>query len=271
MSGVLHPMGPEPAQTYWVRRGVLLAVVLLLAAIVVFGVANLTKAAVATAPPPPIAPAGTSPTPSTTPRPSAAVSTAMAGPTPSAATGGPSATAGTSTRAGASTSATPSSSTAAKPSTTPIAPTAKPSTTPTKPSATPTVIGTPDCQPAALRVKVKGDRSLSPGENNTFTLSLINPGAQTCLASVTDQNFGLKIYSGKDRIWSSQDCGKTLAAFDKKLAPRAGVSWKMTWDGERSVKGKECKRGKDTPQPGTYWATAQLDGAEPVQLRMIIS
>ena len=57
MSGVLHPMGPEPAQTYWVRRGVLLAVVLLLATIVVFGVANLTKAAVATAPPPPIPPA----------------------------------------------------------------------------------------------------------------------------------------------------------------------------------------------------------------------
>ena len=118
---------------------------------------------------------------------------------------------------------------------------------------------------------MKGDRSLSPGQNNTFTLSLTNPGAQTCLASVTDQNFELKIYSGKDRIWSSQDCGKTLAAFDKKLAPRAGVSWKMTWNGERSVKGKACKRGTDTPQPGTYWATAQLDGAKPVQLRMIIS
>ena len=29
--------------------------------------------------------------------------------------------------------------------------------------------------------------------------------------------------------------------------------------------------GADTPQPGTYWATAQLDGAKPVQLRMIIS
>ena len=263
MSGVLHPVGPEPAQTYWVRRGVLLAVVLLLAVIVVFGVANLTKAAVATAPPPPIPAAATSPTPSTTPRPSTAASSS-AGPTPSAAaTGGPSAT------SPASTNAQPSSSTAARPSATHAA---KPSATPTaKPSATPTVIGTPDCRPAGLRVTVKGDRSLSPGQNNTFTLSLTNPGAQTCLASVTDQNFELKIYSGKDRIWSSQDCGKTLAAFDKKLAPRAGVSWKMTWNGERSVKGKACKRGTDTPQPGTYWATAQLDGAKPVQLRMIIS
>ena len=37
------------------------------------------------------------------------------------------------------------------------------------------------------------------------------------------------------------------------------------------MKGKECKRGPDTPQPGTYFATAQLDGAKPVQLRMILS
>ncbi len=258
MSGVLHPMGPEPAQTYWVRRGVLLAVVLLLATAVVFGVANLTKAAVATAPPPPIPPAVTSPTPSTTPRPSTTVSTPPAGSTPSGGTsGGPSASAPTSAPA----SSAPSSSTAAKPSATPSA----------KPSPTATVIGTPDCAPAGLRVTLKGDRSLSPGQNNTFTLALVNPGARTCLTSVTDKNFELKIYSGKDRIWSSQDCGKALAAFDKKLAPGAGVSWTMTWNGERSVKGKECKRGADTPQAGTYWATAQLDGAKPVQLRMIIS
>ena len=62
-----------------------------------------------------------------------------------------------------------------------------------------------------------------------------------------------------------------MAAFDKKLAGEAGVAWKMTWNGERSVKGKECKRGTDTPRAGTYWATAQLAGAKPVQLRMIIS
>lgn len=256
MSGVLHPMGPEPAQTYWVRRGVLLAVVLLLATAVVFGVANLTKAAVATAPPPPIPPAVTSSSPSTTPRPSTAVSTPPAGTTPSAGTSG-----GPSTPASASATAQPSGSTAAKPPATPSA----------QPRPTTTVIGTPDCAPAGLRVAVKGDRSLSPGQNNTFTLSLLNPGARTCLTSVTDKNFELKIFSGKDRIWSSRDCSRALAAFDKKLAPRAGVSWKMTWNGERSVKGKDCKRGADTPQPGTYWVTAQLAGAKPVQLRMIIS
>ncbi len=262
MSGVLHPMGPEPAQTYWVRRGMLLVVVLVLAVIVVFAVANLTKAAVATSPPPVIPPAGTSPDPSTSATPNVASSTPAA--TPSAASSGtPAAT------VSAPTSAGPTTSTAARPSTSTAART---SASPTgKPSATATVIGTPDCTPAALRVAVKGDRSLSPGQNNTFTLTLTNGAAHTCLASVTSKNFELKIFSGKDRIWSSRDCATTLAAFDKKLATRAEVAWKMTWNGERSVKGKECKRGTDTPLAGTYWATAQLAGAKPVQLRMIVS
>jgi hypothetical protein len=268
MSGVLHPMGPEPAQTYWVRRGMLLVVVLVLAVIVVFAVANLTKAAVATSPPPVIPAAGTSPDPSTSATPNVASSTPAA--TPSAASSGsPAATVSAPTSAGptTSTAAKPSTSTAARTSTSTAART---SASPTgKPSAT--VIGTPDCTPAALRVAVKGDRSLSPGQNNTFRLSLTNGAAHTCLASVTSKNFELKIFSGKDRIWSSRDCAKTLAAFDKKLATRAEVAWNMTWNGERSVKGKECKRGTDTPLAGTYWATAQLAGAKPVQLRMIVS
>ena len=88
---------------------------------------------------------------------------------------------------------------------------------------------------------------------------------------MTDQNFELKVYSGKDRIWSSRDCSKTLADFDKKLVARADVGWTMTWNGERSVKGATCDNGADAPRVGTYWATAQLKGADPVQLRMIIS
>lgn len=264
MSGVLHPMGPEPAQTYWVRRGVLLAVVLLLAVIVVFGVANLTKAAVATSPPPVIPPAAGSPEPSTSASQRVAPSSSASAPAPSGSAPAPSGSVPTA-------SSQPPASAPTQPSTQPTTSTAAKPTAPAAPSAKATVIGTPDCTPAGLRVGVKGDRSLSPGQNNTFTVTLVNAAAQTCLASVTDKNFELKVFSGQDRIWSSRDCAKALVAFDKKLAGQAGVSWKMTWNGERSVKGKNCKRGADTPQAGTYWATAQLAGAKPVQLRMIIS
>lgn len=261
MSGVLHPTGPEPARTYWVRRGVLLAVVLLLALGVVFAVASLTKAAVATAPPPPLPPAA-SQEQSTSPSVGGGPSTPISAPTSSVGSSSrPSASASSS----ASSAAKPSASTGAQRSASGSA------SATAKPSPTTTVVGTPDCRPADLRVTLKGDRSLSPGQNTTFRLSLVNGGERTCLVSVTDKNFGLKIYSGKDRIWSSQDCAKRLDAFDKKLAAKGDVTWKMTWDGERSVKGKTCQRGTDTPLAGTYWATAQLKGADPVQLRMIIS
>lgn len=269
MSGMLHPVGPEPARTYWVRRGILLAVVLVVLLGVVLAVASLTKSAVATAPPPVIAPVDTpSPTPSTSlGTPTAGVQPTTSG-TPSAATSASPAVSGSpqpSSTAGSVPAASPSGSTAGGPST---APSSQPTPTPTA-KATPA--GTPDCRPGDLDVTLKGERSLKPGENNTFKLAVANGGAQTCLASVTDKNFELKIYSGKDRIWSSQDCVKALKDFDKKLASKADVAWTMTWNGERSVAGKSCKTGSDTPRPGTYWATAQLTGADPVQLRMIIS
>ncbi len=43
----------------------------------------------------------------------------------------------------------------------------------------------------------------------------------------------------------------------------------LTWDGKRSK--SNCKSAPDAPGPGTYIATAQLEGAEPVQLRMRLS
>jgi hypothetical protein len=245
MSGVLHPVGPEPARTYWIRRGILLVLALMLAVFVVFAVARLTKAAVATAPPPVIPAVVTSPTPS-----------------PPASTSGSTSSPATSASAGP-TATTPG----AKPAATPTVTTSP--TTAVSPA--PRTIGTPDCQPSGLRVILKGDRTLSPGENVKFSLSLVNASGHTCLTSVTDQNFELKVYSGKDRIWSSRDCGKVLDAFDKKLAAKADVDWTVTWNGERSVKGERCKQGSDTPRSGIYWATAQLKGAEPVQLRITIS
>lgn len=257
-------MGQESARTYWVRRGILLAVALLLVLGVVLAVANLTKSAVASAPPPAVLPADT-PTPSV-PTPSVPATPSAASPAPASASPTAGSASGPATPIRSASPAQPSTpasgSAAAKPSTTASA---QP-----KPRPTTTTVGTPDCKPADLRVALKGDRNLAAGKTNRFTLSLINGGAQTCLASVTDRSFELKIYSGKDRIWSSRDCTKVLADFDKKLASKAAVNWSMVWNGKRSAKGGTCDYAAAKPQPGTYWATAQLRGAEPVQLRMIL-
>ena len=42
----------------------------------------------------------------------------------------------------------------------------------------------------------------------------------------------------------------------------------MVWNGRRSR--SDCKNRPEIPKAGTYFATAQLEGAKPVQLRMIV-
>ncbi|HEU5484551.1 MAG TPA: hypothetical protein VFU98_06560 [Microlunatus sp.] len=268
MSGVLHPVGPEPARTYWLRRGVLLAVVLVLALGVVFTVSNLTRAAVATAPPPAVLPADTpSPTAST----GAGASPSGVSPSGAAPSGvSPPAAASPGARTSSTPPATPTASASSAPSPGASGSASAKAATPTaKPNPTPTTIGTPDCRPADLRITLRGDKTLASGQKSAFRLTLVNRGKQTCLTSITDRNFELKIHSGKDRIWSSRDCSKALAAFDKKLAAGADVGWTVTWNGKRSA--AKCKNAPGAPQPGTYWATAQLAGAAPVQLRMALS
>ena len=95
---------------------------------------------------------------------------------------------------------------------------------------------------------------------------MINGSDQTCIARVTRKNFELKIYSGNDRIWSTADCRSVDQADQPQARPEHAVAWSLTWDGKRSK--SNCKSPRRAARPGTYLATAQLEGAEPVQLRM---
>nr|WP_294693087.1 hypothetical protein [uncultured Friedmanniella sp.] len=255
MSSVLHPVGPEPEQTYWARRLALVLSLVVVVGVVAALISSMlgTGSAVSAAPAPPAAtlqPASSvtpsaSPTPSAWPTPSTSASSAS--PSPSASSSAASSS-------GTSASASPSSTAEAKTSAT-----KKPRPKPTGPVA---------CAPAKLRTTLTGKQTLKPKQDNKLTLSLINGSDSTCTVSVTAKNFELKIFSGTDRIWSSNDCATALKPISRKVKAEDAVEWTMTWDGNRSAKG--CKDRPEIPRAGTYFATAQLDGAKPVQLRMIL-
>jgi hypothetical protein len=124
------------------------------------------------------------------------------------------------------------------------------------------------CSPRGLRPTLTGKQLLRHKEANRFRLSLINGTGQACVAQVSRDNFELKIYSGIDRIWSTKDCATAIKPISRKLGPEQAVEWSLRWNGRRSQTG--CKSRSQIPRPGTYWATAQLAGAEPVQLRMTL-
>lgn len=244
MSGVLHPVGPEQPRTYWQRRGLVIVAVLVAIAVAVTVIVNLAgggdqQQAVPAAS---TQPAGTQP---------------AASPTSNTARSTPAPAPSKSAKAPATTATSPKASTSAKSSSAPPA---------TKQPAT--KMPTPACKASELRATLRGDQKLKISQKTTFTVTLINGGPTTCVVSVTPSTFELKVYSGTDRIWSTKDCAMSVKPFEKAVASEGEVAWTMMWNGRRSADG--CKNRSETPRPGTYFATAQLKGADPVQLGMTL-
>jgi hypothetical protein len=249
MSSVIHPVGPEPEQTYWRRRLVVVAAAVLLVALVIALVigGTSTGSAVSAAPSPspvlvppavPVTPTPLTPSPSPSPSPSASES-GQTSATPSPSPSGPA---------------------SARDRTAAPTPSAKP--------AKPTKRAPVACSPKDLRATLTGKQQLKPKQPTTFALSLINGSGATCVVTVTPTTFELKIYSGTDRIWSSHDCSTAVKSRSVTLEAEDAVAWSMRWDGRRSR--KDCKTRPEVPRPGTYFATAQLDRAKPVQLRLVL-
>jgi hypothetical protein len=250
MSSVLHPAGPEPAQTYWVRRALVLVAAIVVLVLIIVVIVNLfrTNSASASGPGgvPPAAPIATSdstPTPASTPSPTPTA-------TPTSPWASPESTTPTSTRS-------PDTQRAATtaPSSGAVTPTARPR-------------GSLPCDPATLRPTLRGQPLVKVSKPTEFDLSLINGSTVGCRLVVDPTSFELKIYSGLDPIWSSSDCAKTVPVKVVTLRSQDALAWKMVWNGQRSTKG--CQTRPQTPRPGTYIATAQFSGAKPVQFRMVL-
>jgi hypothetical protein len=69
-------------------------------------------------------------------------------------------------------------------------------------------------------------------------------------------------------MWSTNDCSAAVKTISRKLAADTAVAWSLSWNGRGSK--ADCRSSRPAPKPGRYVATARLDGAEPVKLRMIL-
>jgi cytoskeletal protein RodZ len=269
MSSVLHPIGPEPRERYWLRRVAVLVAAVVAIGIVIALVGNAMSAgsAVQAEPVPP-----TIPPPAVTAPPSPTASAAPSGsPTGSPA---PDATAAPTTGPTSSPSPTSSSTPSDKKSTAPSKSTAKDKAKAKakakakdkkKTTAQPVYAA---CDGDDLRPTLTGDRTVKVGKKTTFSLSVINGGKKTCKATVKPSNATLTIVSGGDRIWSTKDCPAALPAAKRTLLPEHALTWKVTWSGKRS--GDDCSTSKVKPKKGYYWAIANLDGADDVRFRVIL-
>jgi hypothetical protein len=263
MSGVLHPVGPEPAQVYWIRRVLVLASAVLVLVLVIAVVANLNSAASASGPEVVPAPVGSTSAPVTT----AAVTPATATSGGSIPSFSPAATTTTpTTRSTSATGAKPSSSGKSSAAASGKASAKAPAKA--SPSSKATQVAVAACDPAQLRPTLTGKQSIKVKAKTNLDLSLINGSGKACRLTLNADNFTLTIYSGRDRIWSTADCTDLVKPTSVKIATEDAYEWRLVWDGRRSK--KSCKTRPEVPKAGTYVATAQFKGADPVQLRMFL-
>lgn len=247
---LLRPVGPLPASAYWLRRGVLLAVVVLLVwALVAFftpdgpGRGNAQGAGAPT----------DSPTPSQGP---------TIGPT-SADDDGPVGRSPASTvKPSRTSSPSPTASTSPKPSKTP-AREASPKATPGK-SAGPAA-----CEPGWLGVKAEVTRSpVEAGKPVVVTVRLLNSGSDPCRLTIDSKTLRVLVSSGSDHIWDTADC-RGLPEVPVVLKAKEQRNLAVRWPGVRSRSG--CPSGQPAAKPGYYTADVTVGGVGPVSARFRLS
>jgi cytoskeletal protein RodZ len=276
MSSVMHPVGPEPRERYWIRRLAVLIAAVVAIGIVIALVGNAMSAgsAVQAEPAPPtIAPPTLPATPVASPTSS---STASPSPTDSAT---PEATSTASPTDGGVVTPDPKQKAKTQRKTPPTeaekkkaaaqaaAKKAAAKQAAARKKAAAPVLAT--CPAGDLRPTLTGPKKVKARKSATFAASLINGSSKSCYLKVTSSNYTLTIVSGKDKIWSSEDCPAAVPASSRKLASQKSLDWKITWNGQRS--GSGCKKERDAPKAGYYWAIANFDDSREVRWRVILT
>lgn len=94
------------------------------------------------------------------------------------------------------------------------------------------------------------------------TIALQLQGTQpACTFSVSSSSVVVKVTSGSDRIWSTQDCPKAVPS--REVVVRSGVTTTVpvTWSGRRSD--AECSSSPSWALPGFYHVLAAAYGSTP--------
>ena len=136
------------------------------------------------------------------------------------------------------------------------------------PTPTPTPTGPAKCTAADLKMSIKGPSRTKINSNTTLSVGWTNATQETCIFNPSDPKFELKIYSGTDRIWSSLDCPAGIPVGDITMVSATPLTFDVVWNGQRSSAG--CKLANNL-RPGTYVATAVVEGGTPVRQVMVLS
>ncbi|WP_425308110.1 hypothetical protein AADG42_04945 [Ammonicoccus fulvus] len=265
MEGLLRPIGPEEERTYWIRRGLLLLVVVLLLIGLGFLISSLgqadgTRVEAEPVSTPAVAPAPAEPT-------SEAAETVVrdeAVPVPSSAR-----------TDGSDTVAATGGAPAAEEEPMPPEPANTFHQEPPQAAPVPQGQAAPQaeaaavqpCDPAALRVAVE-TQAIKVGGSAQVRVSVTNTGQQACRLTVDKNNFALTVAAGDQQLWSGNDCVAAAPARAATLAPGVSMNWTAEWRGEKQS--PQCQGNPEQVGPGDYVVKAELKGVPAVTAKQTV-
>lgn len=140
-----------------------------------------------------------------------------------------------------------------------------------RPVVTPTVLAAPT-GPCAVDEITVAPTVPHPVAGGRVALVLELTGIKpACTFTVSSRSIVAKVTSGKDRIWTTQDCPRAIRAASVVVRSGAPTPVTVTWSGRRSD--DECSRSADWALPGYYHLTAAVIGSEPgdAQFRLTLA
>ena len=136
---------------------------------------------------------------------------------------------------------------------------------PGKKNAQPLSVPTGTCDPADIDV-VPAVRKVDGGGAITLPLKLVSTSG-SCTWQASPEALVVKVVSGKDRIWTSQDCRSSVPRQDVVVRPAGEKATvvDVAWTGRRSREG--CPRGTEWADVGYYHVIAATLGGEPTDVQ----
>jgi hypothetical protein len=98
-----------------------------------------------------------------------------------------------------------------------------------------------------------------------FTLTLTTRVSPACTWQVSPRALVVKVTSGSDRIWSTQECAAAVQKEPVVVRKDVATTVRVGWNGQRSD--SDCSRSTPWAEPGYYHVVAAAYGADPVDVQ----
>ena len=124
------------------------------------------------------------------------------------------------------------------------------------------------CRPGDVLVRPVVSAGNEAGDLVEIRLRMRTSDRPACTLSVGPDNLVVRVTSGSDRIWISDECPDAIWPSDLVIRRAKAVTYRVSWSGHRSA--PRCPLQTEAALPGTYVAAAAIIGGEPAETRFLL-